>query len=553
MSNRVFTASVLVTAALCAAPVAAQHRIREKTTLEITLGANQIADKAAGRTYTLDPEENLFLVSGDVRTRIVVRDTNPLLFEYSAATATDVSPDYTASLTFAEALQKLLTGFARSGAAGQEQPKVDGFDPMKLRQDLGKLATEIEAIPTRLRESIGGADGVKQLQSYLGDPDRRGLPDRIDAQYAAMFTVARKCLGTPGELTINGVVPIDCDAPYLLNLVLERERHHTELLAATELANVRRTQAADARTRRDQAVAAFAKSPKAKGLTKEQIAAQAALDPAVSAAEKALALASAAQKAAEDALPGAQAAYDADLANIATEKAAGHTLREFLALAMSMDSRVQKQLQIYRDLLVDVDGVGTEFVAATHAYTVKDRQTTTIKIEARKKWQPFMTGDVKAAQTAGVRKVPVTTDAYRPAHLTPGAAFVLGFVKNPTFKAVKDGDAYKIVKAEEELTRYDVAAMLNITPNGWSEPTFGGFFQVGVSPKKDELGFYFGGGIQANTILTFGAGVMMQQVRKLGPGLTEASRLASPDDLKTAVTFKPGLYLHATVTLPQKK
>ena len=36
VSNRVFTASVLVTAALCAAPVAAQHRIREKTTLEIT-------------------------------------------------------------------------------------------------------------------------------------------------------------------------------------------------------------------------------------------------------------------------------------------------------------------------------------------------------------------------------------------------------------------------------------------------------------------------------------------------------------------------------------
>ena len=46
---------------------------------------------------------------------------------------------------------------------------------------------------------------------------------------------------------------------------------------------------------------------------------------------------------------------------------------------------------------------------------------------------------------------------------------------------------------------------------------------------------------------------MMQQVRTLGPGLSEASRLASPDELKTSTTFKPGLYLHATVTMPQKK
>jgi hypothetical protein len=184
---------------------------------------------------------------------------------------------------------------------------------------------------------------------------------------------------------------------------------------------------------------------------------------------------------------------------------------------------------------------------------VKDVQTTRIKIDARKKWQAFMPPDVKSAQAAGIRTVSITTDAYRPARIAPGAAFVLGFVKNPTFKAVKDGDDYRIVKTEEELTRYDVAAMLNITPDGWQEPTFGGFFQIGVSPKKDEFGFYVGGGVQSHRIFSFGAGFMMQQVRKLGPGLTEASRLASPDDLKTAATFKPGLYLHATVTLPAKK
>ena len=374
-----------------------------------------------------------------------------------------------------------------------------------------------EGIPARLRQSIGGPDGIKALKAHFADDGRRALPDRVDAQYAAMLIAARKCLGaTKGALTINGHVAIDCDAPYLLQMALDKAVAHTTFLLAQEQVST---------------------------LTAVTARASARLKAASAAAENAA-------KASRD---EAKAAYEDAVAAVEAEQRAGRTLRQFMALALSMDARVQKQIQTLRELMADVDALGKDYVAGTHQYSVKDVRTTKINVEARKKWQPFMPNDVKEAQTKGVRTVSVTTDAYRPARVTPGAAFVLGFVKNPTFKAVKDGDAYKIVKDDEELTRYDVAAMLHITPDAWQEPTFGGFFQVGVSPKKDEFGFYFGGGFQSHSIFAFGAGFMMQQVRTLGPGLTEASRLASPDELKTSTTFKPGLYLHATVTLPQKK
>ena len=118
MFNRSVTILCLAAAVAGSGTAAAQHRVKESTTLEITLGTNKIADTTAGRTYPLDPDCNLFIVHRDVKAKIVVGDTNGLLHEYSATTTSEVSPDYTAALAFAEVLQKLLGAFPKSGGAG---------------------------------------------------------------------------------------------------------------------------------------------------------------------------------------------------------------------------------------------------------------------------------------------------------------------------------------------------------------------------------------------------------------------------------------------------
>jgi hypothetical protein len=449
-----------------ARPAAADTRLDRSTTLEITVtGKGNIHDSTTNANIDLDPTVNRFLLRGGVNVTLTVVDTNPLLFEYNAETKTAESPDYTAAVAFAGALQKLLALFPGAKTSDAASVTVDGFSPILLRDSLAALSRRITSVPTYLRRSTGDAATVAALKQELLDPGTRGLPDVIEQQYQLMFAVAQKCLGTTQPvLMVNGTIPIDCDAPYELPLLLS---------------------------------------------------------------------------------PADKEAAD-------TQRKNGVTLRQFISLALAMDTRVQKNAQFFREFTNDVAQIRQPYTAATIAYSYKDIQTTTIKVQARTKYQSYMQDDVKTTQQKGVRTVTISSDAYRPAHFSPGAAFVLGFVRNPTFTAVKDGDGFKIVKNEEQLTRYDVAAMLNITPDGWREPTFGGFFQLGIAPKKDEFGFYFGAGLQAQSVFTFGGGLMLQQVRKLGAGLDLTSRLTDPAQLKTTTEFKPGLYLHITVTLPQK-
>jgi hypothetical protein len=126
-------------------------------------------------------------------------------------------------------------------------------------------------------------------------------------------------------------------------------------------------------------------------------------------------------------------------------------------------------------------------------------------------------------------------------------AFVLLFAKNPTYRAEKVGDAFVIKADDPSIEGYNLAAMLTIRPKSWSEPTFGGQFQFGVSPTKDKLAFYGGAGFTVQSVFTVGAGVAWQQVNRLAGSLEEGQTIATADVLKTTTKFVPGLYIHFTV------
>lgn len=242
--------------------------------------------------------------------------------------------------------------------------------------------------------------------------------------------------------------------------------------------------------------------------------------------------------------------YDAAEARV-NATASGQTIRLFLTAVLSMESHVMNSERILRGFARDATDVGPHKID-TRPYS-QEKQTLTLTVTAEEKYQAFMSKSAKMKQKEGLRKVAVIVEPYRPVFVRPGVAFILGLLKNPTYATAKSGDQFKIVETGTGLARYNVAAMLNIIPRRWNEPTFGGFFQIGVSPKSDETGFYLGGGIQVEKVFTFGGGVMLQQVRRLGGGLTPDSRLATPEDLRVEHPFKKALYLHATVALPGGK
>jgi hypothetical protein len=91
--------------------------------------------------------------------------------------------------------------------------------------------------------------------------------------------------------------------------------------------------------------------------------------------------------------------------------------------------------------------------------------------------------------------------------------------------------------------------MLTIVPRAWSDPTFGGGFQVAVTPENDKLGFYIGAVLRLFDLVSLGGGVAYQQTQRLAPGLSVGQDLDTADALKTNTVFKAGPYISLSVKL----
>jgi len=162
------------------------------------------------------------------------------------------------------------------------------------------------------------------------------------------------------------------------------------------------------------------------------------------------------------------------------------------------------------------------------------------------------TGSVHAKQISGdfsIRFVP-----YSPVKLGVGAAIIYSFVGNEKYGTKEVEGGFEIIEEpdQEQYQAEGIAAVLTITPRGWTDQTFGGFFEIGVQPT-DRLGLLAGAGITLYDLASFGAGVAFQQVDVLGPGLEIGGKVASESDLKTVRRFKAGVYLHFTIAFDVKK
>lgn len=533
-------AQSLVALALFASDLWAADRVEKGTVLTIDL-AKGVIIQSPGNGETDLADANTFTTRRNETVRVVILRQNPLLFTYEAVSEKSDTPEYAAALELGKQLQLLLALFPSSGASGIRGLSIQGVDPEQLRKDIELIRSLFDSLSADLALSLGGASQTDTLKQKYADADIEGLVRRIEGALRVMSAVVSHCDKSDETLSTDGGQPVSCTGP----LALEKNADLTHDLARLRLKQAEAERYGALLDEADKALIAAKADAEAavKGKNKAEVNRTA---DAVKKAEGGVEILRKLKVQAET----EAAAQRAALQEQRNDPALRPTLEDFARRAEAIGALLLRQLDTLKAVSADVASLGTPRTVHTAPYSIQ-RQAITIAIGAQTKYDKFIDPDTRRKRDALLRKPKITLDPYQPAHLSVAPAFVLGFVRNPEFTAVKDGDAFKIQKKDAELTRYSAGVMVNITPDKWQEPTFGGHFQLGITPVKDALGFFFGAGIKAQGIFSFGGGLMLQQVRRLADGLSLESRLDDPAKLKLDREFKRGLYLHVTVNIPK--
>jgi hypothetical protein len=220
----------------------------------------------------------------------------------------------------------------------------------------------------------------------------------------------------------------------------------------------------------------------------------------------------------------------------------------FVALARTEVSSARllvDELEAFRKLVI---AIGDHIDLDSFTVNVSENQPIEIKIETTANFPAAF----KLTNKRFVGDATVTIAPFSRVALSVGAAAVYSFVRNPTFTVGTSGGQLVIQQKDNQYKKFDVAAMMEIEPRGWDLGPLSLGVQLGVSPKSD-LGLFLGLSLRATGFFTLGAGLAAQQVDVLKQGLSVGQVITSSDQLKTDKTFRTGLYLHITATVPQKK
>jgi hypothetical protein len=521
---------VCFTSLMTAPPLYTADRSTRATLLQVNVSDAVIVELPSNaKNKLLDVNEF------DMRKRetvtIDIVDHNPLLFEYATEVTQTETDQHKIAAEFAKVLDSLMAGF-RKGGGSDGAILVEGLNFGMLRGRLQALSLKMNAIGGEIAKSLDGPTSIEKMKTTVRDWDVSGLTSGLADDLQKVAVIAGKCL-SGSQLTTNTDITFLCTSP------LADAEKTPETLRAARQAEAERE-------------AELQKAAKGKKATAAKPAPAPAAPPVVTPAPISNA-GPPAPGGASPAPPGAPSATGTPAAPAAPASSTavaipGERIIDFVTLIEARRTDLQSSLSVLRGFASDVEGVGKAKTVATLNHNLKT-QTVAVTVKASPKYDAFLDAGTKKRRDAIARKFSVVLQPYTPALLSLAPAFVLLFIDNPTFKAVKKGEQFVIEETDEEVTGYNLAAMLNITPRAWSEPTFGGGFQIGVSPTKGKVGFYVGAGLSVQEVFWFGGGLTWQEVSKLADGLTAGQVIASPDDLKTTTHYKPGFYLHITATL----
>jgi hypothetical protein len=147
-------------------------------------------------------------------------------------------------------------------------------------------------------------------------------------------------------------------------------------------------------------------------------------------------------------------------------------------------------------------------------------------------------------QQSHTGKVDVRVSPFQRIHLKPATGIVYSFVKNPTYSVSTDADGKITVKeVSNDYNEFAGAVGINLYPDRYVGEPIEPFVQVEYSPTSKQQGFLLGFGFTGFDNFHLSTGVIFQERRELGIGLSVGSVLAKAEDLKVDTSYKAGLYV----------
>ncbi len=140
---------------------------------------------------------------------------------------------------------------------------------------------------------------------------------------------------------------------------------------------------------------------------------------------------------------------------------------------------------------------------------------------------------------------------YSPVTLGLGPTMVYSFTERPTYEAQATTDGkFRIVRTDEgdDISGFDLGAMLTLTPTSWRNEIFEPHVQVGIAPGDDNTGIFAGVGFTFYRNVSLGGGISFERIEQLVPALHEGDLLTTADELKTSKQFDTGFYLNLSMT-----
>jgi hypothetical protein len=523
-------------------PAFAADRTTQATVLQVNVTDSSITELPGNRKGKL-LDVNEFELRRRETVAVDLLDPNPLLFEYETVVTEAETEQHKVAAEFAKTLAALMAGF-KAGGGSDGVILVEGLNLGALRGRLQLLSSQMNDIGAQIAKSLGSVADVEQMKATVREWKVASSASALSDDLQKVAAIAGKCLaGAP--LTTNSEFTFMCTSPLadaekpVDTLRAERALREQQLREAAERA------AREAEQQRRNAPAA--RRPANPPAATQPRPVNPPLAPIVPGAPP---IAGGTQPPAPGGAPPGTQLPPAPGTSITPPAPVvpAERIIDFITLIEARRTDLQNSLTVLRGFASDVEEVLKVKTLTTRPHSIQ-AQTIAVTIKPSPKYEAFLDPGTKKRRDSMARKFSVVLEPYSPALISLSPAMILLFIDNPTFKAVKKGEQFVIEKSDDEVTAYNLAAMLNITPRSWSEPTFGGALQIGVSPTKNKIGFYAGGGISVQDVFWFGGGVTWQEVDRLSGSLATGQTIASPDDLKTTTHFKPGFYLHITAKL----
>jgi hypothetical protein len=192
-----------------------------------------------------------------------------------------------------------------------------------------------------------------------------------------------------------------------------------------------------------------------------------------------------------------------------------------------------------------VEKINVPLSLGTLPYNAKQVQPATLTIKPVPANASAVDTDVKTGEFA------FSFQAFNPVNYYVDAGPVYSFIERPEFKTEEVAGKHRIVRSDDgdAVNGATVGAMLTLVPRAWNDPTFGGGFQIGISPESDKLGFYLGAVVRMFDLVSLGGGLVYQQTQKLAPGQSIGQDLDAAGDLDTNTVFKAGPYVSISIKI----